>query len=85
MTFAPSDGNDAAPAPAQAPFTSAPADNGVGGAPATHEHHADFVPVGAGFAPATAQTSGNRAAQLYDKEHDLRKSQADGVVGSANR
>jgi hypothetical protein len=69
-----------------APHDAEPTDNGAGGAPGTHQGHADRVPpaaeryMGSGFASAKSQGKGNRAAQLYDAEHNLRKSQADGVL-----
>lgn len=80
----PADGNDSAPPPAQQPHNAAPTDNGVGGAPATHDQHAASVPVGKGMGDAGSQTAGNRAAHMYDSEH-LAKHGSTWGVGGGNR
>lgn len=62
-------GSDAMDAPAQQPHSNAPAGNGAGGPPATHQGHADKVPDGGSAVGKGAeddrsnQTRGNQAAK----------------------
>lgn len=73
---------------ASAPTPVNPPGNSTGGSAGTHEGHAASVPPQDQFgegnpAGSLGQTAGNKAGQLYDQEHDLRKSAPDMAPGAS--